>query len=85
MSTAKQIMTEVIQSQPDDATYEEILRESNKRAGKPFRPGAGKTSIAPFPVFFMVQHLYKTTRNIIIIFANNPGLEHRSMFWYNNT
>ena len=27
MSTAKQKMTEVIQSQPDDATYEEIMRE----------------------------------------------------------
>lgn len=27
MSNAKQKMTEVIQSQPDDATYEEIMRE----------------------------------------------------------
>ena len=27
MSTAKQKMAEVIQSQPDDATYEEIMRE----------------------------------------------------------
>lgn len=27
MSTAKQKMNEVIQSQPDDATYEEIMRE----------------------------------------------------------
>jgi predicted transcriptional regulator len=27
MSTAKEKMTEIIRSQPDDATYEEILRE----------------------------------------------------------
>jgi predicted transcriptional regulator len=27
MSTAKQKMAEVIQSQPEDATYEEIMRE----------------------------------------------------------
>lgn len=27
MSTAKQKMAEVIQSQPDDASYEEIMRE----------------------------------------------------------
>jgi len=27
MDTAKQKMTEVIQSQPDDASYEEIMRE----------------------------------------------------------
>ena len=27
MSNAKEKMTEVIQSQPDDATYEEIMRE----------------------------------------------------------
>lgn len=27
MTTVKERMTEVIQSQPDDATYEEILRE----------------------------------------------------------
>lgn len=27
MSNAKQNMSEVIQSQPDDATYEEIMRE----------------------------------------------------------
>ncbi len=27
MSTAKQRMTELIQSQPDDASYEEILKE----------------------------------------------------------
>lgn len=27
MSTAKQKMSEVIESQPDDATYEEIMRE----------------------------------------------------------
>lgn len=27
MSTAKQKMTELIQSQPDDASYEEILKE----------------------------------------------------------
>jgi predicted transcriptional regulator len=27
MSSAKQKMTEVIQSQPEDATYEEIMRE----------------------------------------------------------
>jgi predicted transcriptional regulator len=27
MSTVKDKMTEVIQSQPDDATYEEIMRE----------------------------------------------------------
>ena len=27
MSTAKEKMTEVIQSQPDDASYEEIMRE----------------------------------------------------------
>ena len=27
MSNAKQKMTEVIQSQPDDSTYEEIMRE----------------------------------------------------------
>jgi hypothetical protein len=27
MPTAKQRITEVIQSQPDDATYEEIMRE----------------------------------------------------------
>ena len=27
MSTVKQKMAEVIQSQPDDATYEEIMRE----------------------------------------------------------
>lgn len=27
MSTAKQKMVEVIESQPDDATYEEIMRE----------------------------------------------------------
>ena len=27
MSNVKEIMTEVIQSQPDDATYEEIMRE----------------------------------------------------------
>ncbi len=27
MSTVKQKMTEVIQSQPDDASYEEIMRE----------------------------------------------------------
>lgn len=27
MSSAKQVMTEIIQSQPEDASYEEILRE----------------------------------------------------------
>ncbi len=27
MSTAKEKMTEIIQSQPDDASYEEIMRE----------------------------------------------------------
>lgn len=27
MSTAKEKMAEIIQSQPDDATYEEIMRE----------------------------------------------------------
>jgi predicted transcriptional regulator len=27
MSTAKQKMSEIIQSQPDDASYEEIMRE----------------------------------------------------------
>lgn len=27
MQTAKQIMAEIIQSQPDDASYEEIMRE----------------------------------------------------------
>lgn len=27
MATAKEIMTEIIKSQPDDSSYEEILRE----------------------------------------------------------
>lgn len=27
MSTAKEIMTEIIRSQPDDASYEDIMRE----------------------------------------------------------